>query len=337
MIGTQPRVVTAIPGPQSARLLERQAERESNARTYPRRLPIGIARAAGSYIEDVDGNVFIDFLTGAGVLALGHNEPEVRRGGRAPAADALPRPRLPDRAQGRVHRAPALAASGGDAQRDEDPVLRTGGRERRRRSAEAVQDRDRTRRDRRVPGRIPRQHAQRDGGDRPRLAEGAGRRTSCTACTSSRTRTRTGRRSRSASGVTAGEACAHYFESVLTDPIGGVTTAGRGDHGDRAGGRRRHSGADGVRARRAPRHAELDIPLIVDEIQTGCGPDRHVVLVRAPRDRARRDSRVEGARRDRHADRRRLLQQEARRLGAGCPHRPRSAATSSRSPPVSRR
>jgi len=74
---TQPRVSTPIPGPRSRVLLDRQAERESNARTYPRRLPIGIARAAGSYVEDVDGNVFIDFLTGAGTLALGHNHPEV--------------------------------------------------------------------------------------------------------------------------------------------------------------------------------------------------------------------------------------------------------------------
>jgi diaminobutyrate-2-oxoglutarate transaminase len=58
-------------------LLARQEARESNARTYPRRLPIAIARASGAYVEDVDGNVFIDFLTGAGVLALGHNHPEV--------------------------------------------------------------------------------------------------------------------------------------------------------------------------------------------------------------------------------------------------------------------
>lgn len=76
-IEPRPSVTTPIPGPRSRDLLDRQAERESNARTYPRRLPIGIARAAGSYIEDVDGNVFIDFLTGAGVLALGHNHPEV--------------------------------------------------------------------------------------------------------------------------------------------------------------------------------------------------------------------------------------------------------------------
>ena len=70
-------VGTPVPGPRSSVLLKRQEQRESNARTYPRRLPIAIARASGSYVEDVDGNVFIDFLTGAGVLALGHNHPEV--------------------------------------------------------------------------------------------------------------------------------------------------------------------------------------------------------------------------------------------------------------------
>ena len=70
-------VRTPLPGPESAKLLERQARRESNARTYPRRLPIAIRRAEGSFVEDLDGNVFIDCLTGAGVLSLGHGHPEV--------------------------------------------------------------------------------------------------------------------------------------------------------------------------------------------------------------------------------------------------------------------
>jgi diaminobutyrate-2-oxoglutarate transaminase len=70
-------VTTPVPGPASARLLARQAVRESNARSYPRRLPIAIRRGAGSYVEDVDGNVFIDFLNGAGAVALGHSHPEV--------------------------------------------------------------------------------------------------------------------------------------------------------------------------------------------------------------------------------------------------------------------
>ncbi|MEU6162850.1 diaminobutyrate--2-oxoglutarate transaminase family protein [Streptomyces tanashiensis] len=74
---TEPQVKTEIPGPQSRILLARQAGRESNARAYPRRLPIAVARAAGSLLEDVDGNVFLDCLSGAGVLALGHGHPEL--------------------------------------------------------------------------------------------------------------------------------------------------------------------------------------------------------------------------------------------------------------------
>jgi diaminobutyrate-2-oxoglutarate transaminase len=73
----KPRVSTLVPGPRSERLLQRQASRESNARSYPIRLPIAIDRAQGSYVQDVDGNVFIDFLTGAGALPLGHNHPEI--------------------------------------------------------------------------------------------------------------------------------------------------------------------------------------------------------------------------------------------------------------------
>ena len=46
-------------------------------RTYPRGLPIAIRRGLGSYVEDIDGNVFIDFLTGAGALPLGHSHPEL--------------------------------------------------------------------------------------------------------------------------------------------------------------------------------------------------------------------------------------------------------------------
>lgn len=72
-----PFVEGPVPGPRSAELLARQEERESSARTYPRRLPIAIARAAGSYVEDLDGNVFIDFLNGAGTMALGHSHPEL--------------------------------------------------------------------------------------------------------------------------------------------------------------------------------------------------------------------------------------------------------------------
>ena len=60
-----------------AELLARQEVRESAARTYPRGMPLAIARARGAEIFSVDGKRYLDFFAGAGVLALGHNHPRV--------------------------------------------------------------------------------------------------------------------------------------------------------------------------------------------------------------------------------------------------------------------
>ncbi|MCQ8187054.1 aspartate aminotransferase family protein [Streptomyces rugosispiralis] len=76
---TAPRVSGDLPGPRSTALLAHQERWESSARTYPRHLPIALAEGSGSFVRDVDGNVFIDFLAGAGVLSLGHNHPELVR------------------------------------------------------------------------------------------------------------------------------------------------------------------------------------------------------------------------------------------------------------------
>jgi len=57
--------------------LDRQAQFESNARSYPRKIPIAIRSALGSYVTDVEGRKYLDCLAGAGTLALGHNHPEV--------------------------------------------------------------------------------------------------------------------------------------------------------------------------------------------------------------------------------------------------------------------
>lgn len=58
-------------------LLARQRSRESNARTYPRRLPIALASGQGTHVTDTDGTTYLDCLAGAGSLALGHNHPRV--------------------------------------------------------------------------------------------------------------------------------------------------------------------------------------------------------------------------------------------------------------------
>lgn len=58
---------------------DRQNEFESSARSYPRKFPFALKKAKGVTLEDVEGNKYIDFLCGAGTLALGHNDDEVNQ------------------------------------------------------------------------------------------------------------------------------------------------------------------------------------------------------------------------------------------------------------------
>ncbi|SFE93155.1 diaminobutyrate aminotransferase apoenzyme [Actinacidiphila alni] len=58
-------------------ILRRQAQRESAARTYARSLPVVPVRARGMTVEAADGRRYLDCLSGAGTLALGHNHPVV--------------------------------------------------------------------------------------------------------------------------------------------------------------------------------------------------------------------------------------------------------------------
>lgn len=67
-----------VPAASAESILERQRARESSARTYARSFPIVPARAHGMTIEGADGRRYLDCLSGAGTLALGHNHPVVR-------------------------------------------------------------------------------------------------------------------------------------------------------------------------------------------------------------------------------------------------------------------
>ncbi|MBN2993798.1 diaminobutyrate--2-oxoglutarate transaminase [Pseudomonas cedrina subsp. fulgida] len=71
-------------------LLERQAARESNARSYPRRIPLALKEAHGLYVLDTRGQLFMDCLAGAGTLALGHNHPQAIAAMRATLDSGLP-------------------------------------------------------------------------------------------------------------------------------------------------------------------------------------------------------------------------------------------------------
>ena len=59
--------------------IDRQDGYESSARSYPRKFPVALVKAKGSWVEDVEGKRYLDFLNGAGTLALGHNYEEVNQ------------------------------------------------------------------------------------------------------------------------------------------------------------------------------------------------------------------------------------------------------------------
>ena len=66
---------TEIPGPRSRELLAR--ELDAVAHPLIVHLPVFAADAEGSTITDIDGNRFIDFAGGVGVMNVGHGHPKV--------------------------------------------------------------------------------------------------------------------------------------------------------------------------------------------------------------------------------------------------------------------
>jgi 4-aminobutyrate aminotransferase len=70
-----PDIKTALPGPRAQEMLDRDAKFISPS--YTRSYPLVARRGYGAMIEDVDGNVFLDFNAGVAVAALGHAHPEI--------------------------------------------------------------------------------------------------------------------------------------------------------------------------------------------------------------------------------------------------------------------
>ncbi|MGA8554175.1 MAG: aminotransferase class III-fold pyridoxal phosphate-dependent enzyme, partial [Candidatus Acidiferrales bacterium] len=66
---------TSIPGPKSQELMRRREA--AVARGVFHATPIFAARAEGAVLEDVDGNRYLDFAGGIGVLNAGHRAPRV--------------------------------------------------------------------------------------------------------------------------------------------------------------------------------------------------------------------------------------------------------------------
>src|SRR5215213_4690944 len=66
---------TAIPGPRSRALMARR--HAAVPRGISHATPVFAASAEGARVTDVDGNVFLDFAGGIGVMNVGHSDPHV--------------------------------------------------------------------------------------------------------------------------------------------------------------------------------------------------------------------------------------------------------------------
>jgi 4-aminobutyrate aminotransferase len=70
-----PRLITAVPGPEAMARIER--DRKVTSPSLPRAYPFVPRRGAGSVVEDVDGNLFLDLNAGIAVTSTGHTHPRV--------------------------------------------------------------------------------------------------------------------------------------------------------------------------------------------------------------------------------------------------------------------
>ena len=71
-----PKIITdTLPGPKASEIIERRKKATPSAIRCV--YPCVIKRGEGAMIEDVDGNYFLDWVGGVGVLNMGYSKPEV--------------------------------------------------------------------------------------------------------------------------------------------------------------------------------------------------------------------------------------------------------------------
>ena len=74
-VATAPRLVTEVPGPLARAHVE--YDHAWSSPSLPRVYPFVPVRGRGATVEDIDGNVFIDFCAGIAVNSTGHSHPVV--------------------------------------------------------------------------------------------------------------------------------------------------------------------------------------------------------------------------------------------------------------------
>ncbi len=70
-----PDIKTKLPGPKAQAVINK--DHEYTAPAYGRVYPLVVERGNGMIIEDVDGNLFLDFMAGIAVASTGHSHPRV--------------------------------------------------------------------------------------------------------------------------------------------------------------------------------------------------------------------------------------------------------------------
>jgi 4-aminobutyrate aminotransferase len=72
-----PHISTPLPGPEAQKILA--LDKQYVSPSYTRDYPLVAKRGQGAIIEDVDGNLFLDFSAGIAVVSTGHCHPDVVR------------------------------------------------------------------------------------------------------------------------------------------------------------------------------------------------------------------------------------------------------------------
>jgi 4-aminobutyrate aminotransferase len=70
-----PLIKTKLPGPRAEAVIEK--DRQYTAPAYGRVYPLVVKQGRGMVVEDVDGNLFLDFMAGIAVANTGHSHPRV--------------------------------------------------------------------------------------------------------------------------------------------------------------------------------------------------------------------------------------------------------------------
>ena len=71
----KPQIKTSLPGPRAKELVK--LDKTYVSPSYTRVYPLVADKAKGLWVQDVDGNIFLDFTSGIAVNATGHCHPQV--------------------------------------------------------------------------------------------------------------------------------------------------------------------------------------------------------------------------------------------------------------------